>query len=120
MVVPHQEGNIYIEWLSYYFETMDVESTEIEEPIPIKLETEVKNSIRHTFEALQLRNGQNASEGEVAKSKLQVLCATISRDIGIPYSSEDFDNFKQEKKSLSCGEFVDYLEDELLPKGKRN
>ncbi|KAK3751516.1 hypothetical protein QZH41_019089, partial [Actinostola sp. cb2023] len=96
---------------------MDVESTEIEEPIPIKLETEVKNSIRHTFEALQLRNGQNASEGEVAKSKLQVLCATISRDIGVPYSSEDFDNFKQEKKSLSCGEFVDYLEDELLPKG---
>lgn len=100
------------------FNIMEGEGQEIEEKVPVKLNAEVKNSIRHTFEALQLSNGRNSTSGEVPKSKLQVLCATISRDFAIPYSSDDLDNYKADKKSLSCGEFVDYLEDELLPKGK--
>jgi hypothetical protein len=100
---------------------MEANNTEEEKPRSVKLETEVKNSIRHTYEALQDSNGRNSlAAGEVAKSKLQVLCATISRDIGIPYSADDLNlNFKEEKKSLSCAEFVEYLEEVLLPKGER-
>ncbi|KXJ28917.1 switch-associated protein 70 [Exaiptasia diaphana] len=99
---------------------MEGEGQDNEENVPVKLNTEVKNSIRHTFEALQLSNGRNSASGEVPKSKLQVLCASISRDLTIPYSSDDLDNYKADKKSLSCGEFVDYLEDELLPQGKND
>lgn len=101
-------------------ETMEPNSVEEEKPRPVKLETEVKNSIRHTFEALQNSNGRNSLAGEVAKSKLQVLCATISRDLGIAYSADDLNlNFKEDKKSLSCAEFVEYLEEHLLPKGEK-
>lgn len=98
---------------------MEEPTQEMEEIVPIKLGTEVKNSIRHTFEALQQNNGKTSITGDVAKSKLKLVCANISQDLGIAYSSDDLDNFKADKKSLTCGEFVDYLEDELLPKGKR-
>lgn len=101
-------------------EPKEPNNVEEEKPRPIKLETEVKNSIRHTFEALQNSNGRNSLAGEVAKSKLQVLCATISRDLGVPYSADDLNlKFKDLKKSLSCGEFVEYLEEHLLPKGEK-
>ena len=96
---------------------MEDQSQEVDEKAPVKLGTEAKNSIRQTFEALLESNGKDTVEGEVAKSKLQLLCANISQDFGIGYSSDDLDNFMADKKSLSCGEFVDYLEDELLPKG---
>jgi len=97
---------------------MEDQAQEVEEKVPVKLGTEVKNSIRHTFEALQQSNGKNsATSDEVAKSKLQLVCANISQDLGIAYSSDDLESFKTDKTCLSCGEFVDYLEDELLPKG---
>lgn len=97
---------------------MEQEGNEIVEKVPVKIDTEIKNSIRHTFEALQLKNGQNNDIKEVQKSKLQLLCASISRDLAISYTSEDLENYKDDKNSLSYTEFLDYLENELLPHGK--
>ena len=86
---------------------------EEQKPRPVKLEYEQVNGIRHAVETLD-----EGKVGQVAKSKLQVMCASICRDLGVSYSAEDLTSFRDETTSLSCRDFVEYLQEELLPKGK--
>ena len=86
---------------------------EEQKPRPVKLEYEQVNGMRHAVETLD-----EGKVGQVAKSKLQVMCASICRDLGVSYSAEDLTSFRDETTSLSCRDFVEYLQEELLPKGK--
>lgn len=95
-------------------EQCEIAAEEEQKSRPVKLEYEQINGIRHAFDTLDEGN-----VGQVSKSKLQVLCASICRDLGVNYSADDLTNFKENSSSsLSCRDFVEYLQEELLPKGK--
>ncbi|XP_048582989.1 switch-associated protein 70 [Nematostella vectensis] len=96
-------------------QTMEENSPEDAQDGRFTLRTEVKNCIRHVYEALADANGADET-GKVAKSKLQLLCATISRDTSIPYLADDLTNFKENETSLLYTEFIEYLEERLLVK----
>ena len=80
--------------------------------LPVKLESIVLNSIRHSFQTLDETNS-----GKVAKSQLQVLCASICLDIGTSYDAQHLADFKSPSTTLNFQGFVEYLEDHLLSKG---
>ena len=80
---------------------------------PVRLETEQLNSIKAAFQSLDESN-----TGQVAKSRLQVLCASLCRDCEIAYTTDDLDAYKPGQKTMGSGDLVDYLQEELLPKGE--
>lgn len=80
---------------------------------PVKLESAVLNSIRHSFQSLD-----ETSSGKVAKSKLQVLCASICRDIGVTFDTQHLTDFKSPSTTITFQDFIQYLQDDLLSKGK--
>lgn len=79
----------------------------------VKLESDVLNSIRHTFQTLDETNS-----GKVAKSKLQVLCASICRDIGVTFDTQHLTDFKSSSTTITFQDFIQYLQDRLLVKGR--
>lgn len=79
----------------------------------VKLESDVLNSIRHTFQTLDETNA-----GKVAKSKLQVLCASICRDIGVTFDTQHLADFKSTSTTISFQDFIQYLQDHLFVKGR--
>lgn len=90
----------------------DMESTEEKQP-PVQLETVVLNSIRHSFQTLD----ENHS-GKVAKSQLQVLCASLCFDcIGAVYDAQHLTDFKSPSTTLNFQDFMEYLQGHLLLKG---
>lgn len=78
----------------------------------IKLESDVLNSIRHTFQTLDETNSR-----QVAKSKLQVLCASICRDIGVTFDTQHLTDFKSSSTTITFQDFIQYLQSHLLVKG---
>ena len=80
--------------------------------LPVKLESVVLNSIRHSFQTLDETNS-----GKVTKLQLQFLCASICLDIGTNYDAQHLSDFKSPLTTLSFQDFVEYLEDHLLSKG---
>ena len=89
------------------------EDAVVESLRPVKLESEQINSIRAVFETLD-----DSHSGQVAKSRLQVLCASLCRDCDVPFSSENLVEYKGGQTSLTCRDFLDYLQEDLLPKGE--
>ena len=89
------------------------EDAVVESLRPVKLESEQINSIRAVFETLD-----DSRSGQVAKSRLQVLCASLCRDCDVPFSSENLVEYKGGQTSLTCRDFLDYLQEDLLPKGE--
>jgi len=92
---------------------MEESDGEKENQPSIKLESDVLNSIRHTFQTLD-----EANSGKVAKSKLQVLCASICRDIGVTFDTQHLADFKSASTTITFQDFIQYLEDHLLVKGR--
>ena len=79
---------------------------------PVKLETVVLNSLRHSFQTLD-----EVKSGRVAKSQLQVLCASICLDVGTSYDAQHLADFKSPSTTLNCQDFLEYIQDHLLLKG---
>ena len=90
----------------------NMENGETEELRPVKLESVVLNSIRHSFQTLD-----ECKSGKVAKSQLQVLCASMCLDIGAIYDAQHLTDFKHPSTTLDFEDFVEYLQDHLLVKG---
>ena len=93
-------------------EESDAENSK-EKQSSVKLESDVLNSIRHTFQTLDETNS-----GKVAKSKLQVLCASICRDIGVTFDTQHLTDFKSTSTTITFQDFVKYLQGHLLVKGR--
>lgn len=91
-----------------------MEETETKEnQSSVKLESDVLNSIRHTFQTLDETNS-----GKVAKSKLQVLCASICRDIAVTFDTQHLVDFKSSSTTITFQDFIQYLQDHLLVKAQ--
>lgn len=82
---------------------------------PIKLESDVRNSIRHSFLLLD-----ETSSGKVNKSKLQVLCASLCRDVGLTFNTQHLVDFNSPSTSITFQDFIQYLQNELLSQGTLN
>ena len=82
-------------------------------PRPVKLESDVVNSIRHSFVTLD-----ESGSGEVAKSQLQVFCASVCRDFEITFDAQDLSNYKPDSSNMSFQDFIEYLQACLLPRGQ--
>ena len=96
----------------YLSANMELSEETEEKQRPVKLESVALNSIRHSFQTLDENNS-----GKVAKSQLQVLCASICRDIGAIYDAQHLADFKSSSTSLNFQDFTEYLQDHLLSKG---
>ena len=110
--LPKEPGNEVLRANSRTQQNMEGSEEIDQTQRPVELETVVLNSIRHSFQTLD-----EANSGKVAKSQLQVLCASISLDIGTNYDAQHLADFKSPSTMLNCQDFLEYIQDHLLSKG---
>lgn len=82
---------------------------------PIALPYYVRNAIRHVFSLLDSKDKGN---GLIAKTRLQVISATICLTYNIAHVADELVGFNGDKTVLTFEELISYLETAVFIKGE--